>query len=182
LNYLTWTLWDLGYPEQAQERINQMLALAQELSHSFTEAYALVGPLFFHQLRREGHATREQAEAVIAFASDRGLPFQVAQATVFRGWALAEQGQGAEGIAEICRGMAAYQAMGSKVNLTYWLGLLVEAYEKTGQTEEGFTILAEALTLVQKTGERRWEAELYRLKGELTLKQFGVQSSELPTP
>ena len=47
--------------------------------------------------------------------------------------------------------------------------MLAEAYGKVGQTEEGLTALAEALAHVDKTGERRWEAELYRLKGELLL-------------
>ena len=71
------------------------------------------------------------------------------------------------------QGLAAYQAMGAKVNLTYWLGLLAEAYGKTGQAEEGLNVLAEMLALVQETGERAWEAELYRLKGEFLLAPEG---------
>jgi hypothetical protein len=39
------------------------------------------------------------------------------------------------------------------------------------QVEEGLTVLAEALSLVDKTGERYYEAEIYRLKGELLLTQ-----------
>ena len=50
-----------------------------------------------------------------------------------------------------------------------FLALLAEAYGKAGQVEEGLTALAEALAVVDKTGERYYEAELYRLKGELTL-------------
>ena len=49
----------------------------------------------------------------------------------------------------------------------YFLALLAEAYGKVGQVEEGLTALAEALALVDKTGERFYEAELYRLKGSL---------------
>ena len=60
----------------------------------------------------------------------------------------------------------------------YFLALLVEAYGKVGQVEEGLSVLAEALALVDRTGERNYEAELYRLKGMLTLKQSGVQSPE----
>ena len=177
LTYLAWTLWDLGYPEQAQARINQMLTLTQELSHSSTSAYALIGPLFLHRLCREGHATQEQAGTLITFASDRGLPFWEPYGTMHRGWALAEQGQAEEGIAEIRYGLESYQTMGAQLALTYWLGLLADAYGKTGQAEQGLKVLADALALVRKNRERRWEAELYRLKGELTL-QSKVQSQQ----
>ena len=49
------------------------------------------------------------------------------------------------------------------------LSFLAEACGKTGKAEEGFALLAEALALVDKNGERCWEAEIYRLKGELLL-------------
>jgi Predicted ATPase len=62
--------------------------------------------------------------------------------------------------------------------IPHFLALLAEAYEKAGQIEEGLSVLAEALAEVDKRGERYYEAELYRLKGELTLKQSRVQSLE----
>jgi hypothetical protein len=61
---------------------------------------------------------------------------------------------------------------------SYHLALLAEAYGKAGQIKEGLVALAEALAVVDKSGERFYEAELYRLRGELTLQQFKVQSSE----
>jgi predicted ATPase len=39
-------------------------------------------------------------------------------------------------------------------------------------------MLADALTIVDKTGERYYEAELYRLKGELTLQKLSVLSCQ----
>jgi predicted ATPase len=63
------------------------------------------------------------------------------------------------------------------MNRLYFLALLAEAYGVAGQTEEGLTVLAEALTVVDRTGERFYEAELYRLKGELTL-QSSIESLE----
>ena len=69
------------------------------------------------------------------------------------------------------------RATGAELGRPYSLALLAEAYGKVGQTEEGLSLLAEALAVVDKTGERFYEAELYRLKGELTLQQ--VQGSEV---
>jgi len=68
--------------------------------------------------------------------------------------------------------------MGGGAHLPYGLFLLAEAYGKTGQIEEGLTVLTEALAVVDKTGERWREAELYRLKGELTLQKFHVSGSK----
>ena len=89
--------------------------------------------------------------------------------------ALAEQGQAEEGIAQMQQGLAALRAIGTELGQPRQLAVLAEAYGKVGQVEEGLTVLAEALALVDKTGERYYEAELYRLKGELTLAQSSVQ-------
>jgi len=72
--------------------------------------------------------------------------------------------------------LAGLQAAGVKVTRPRALALLAEAHGKVDQVEEGLKALAEARDLVQKTGERQWKAELYRLKGELTLQQSKVQS------
>jgi predicted ATPase len=68
------------------------------------------------------------------------------------------------------RGLEASRAIGAELTLTWCLAILAEAYGKVGQAEEGLSVLAEALAVVEKTGERFYEAELYRLKGELLLK------------
>jgi len=60
---------------------------------------------------------------------------------------------------------------------TYWLALLAEAYGTAGQVQEGLQVLDEALALVDQNGERYWEAELHRRKGELLL-QSGVRGPE----
>ena len=102
---------------------------------------------------------------------------------MYRGWAIAEQGQGKEGIAQIHQALSAWQAMGAAMAVPYFLALLAEAYGKVGEAEQGLTALVEALAQVEQTGERWYEAELYRLKGELVL-QSGVRSpeSEITTP
>ena len=103
-----------------------------------------------------------------------------------RGWALTEryaepgagQGQGEEGIAQIHQGLAAWGATGAKVFRPYGLTLLAEAYAKVGQREAGLIRLAEALAVVDDTGERRWEVELHRLKGELLLAHSAAHDAE----
>jgi predicted ATPase len=170
VNCLGWTaliLWVLGYPNQAIERINEALMLAQELSHPFSLAVVQCYAAHVHQFRREGPSCQERVEAALTFSIEYG--FSLEWGTILRGWALADQGQGEEGLVQMHQDLDGYRATGGELARPYFLTLLTEAYGKVGQAEEGLSALAEALTLVNKTGERFYEAEVYRLKGTLTL-------------
>jgi predicted ATPase len=166
-------LWCLGAPDDALQRGHEALTLAHELSHSQSLAFALFDTAMLHQFRREGPAVLERVEAVVTLSTEQGFPFWLAIATVLRGWVLAEREQAEVGIAQMHQGLSAYQAVGSELYRPYFLALLAEAYGKAGQAEHGLMALAEALAIVERTGERWWEAELHRLTGELLLAQAG---------
>ena len=180
LSYAALVLWHLGYPDQALQKSEAARTLAQELSHPFSLAAARVYAAMSHQLRRERALTQEWAEAGITLAREHGFPVWLGQGTVLQGWALAEQGQSEEGITQIRQGLATRQAVGAGIFQSYYLALLAEAYGKAGQAEEGLAALAEALTVVDKSGERFYEAELYRLKGQLTLETSLEESRTSP--
>jgi predicted ATPase len=175
-SYAAVVLWFLGYPDQALKRKNEVLTLARELSHPFSLASAFGFAGFLHTLRREGQASQEQAEATMALASEQGFAHWLAHGMIFRGWALAEQGE--EGTAQIRQGIDAWRDAGDELARPYCLALLAEACAKSGQAEEGLSALAEALAAVHKTGERFYEAELYRLWGELLLTRSTRQTAE----
>jgi predicted ATPase len=169
LSIMARALWHSGYPDQALTRSHEALALAQDLSHPFSMAFALHLAAIVHRERREVRAAQERAEALIALSREHGFAFREAVGIILQGWVLVKQGQGEEGIAQIRAGLAAWQSTGAEVSRTYYLALLAEAYGKARQPEEGLSVLAEALDVVDKTGERYYEAELYRLKGTFTL-------------
>ena len=170
-SFAAWALWLLGYPDQAQQRIDEALARAQELAHAFSLVYALTCAAIVHGFRREGSAIQKWTEEVMALSHEQGFPFWVTWGMILRGWALVTQGEGAEGIAQMRQGLATYQATGGGVFRPAYLGLLAEAYGNLGQTDEGLSVLAEALAAVEHSEERWWEAELYRVKGVLLLRQ-----------
>jgi len=178
LCYAALVLWHLGYPDQALQKSKAACTLAQELSYPFSLAVARVYAALLHQLRRERALTQEQAEAAITLAREHGFPQWLGHGAVLQGWARAEQGQLEEGITQIRQGLATHQAIEAGFCRSYYLVLLAEAYGKAGQAEDGLATLTEALEVVDKTGERFYEAELYRLKGELTLAQSPVQGRE----
>jgi predicted ATPase/DNA-binding winged helix-turn-helix (wHTH) protein len=171
LCFAGWSLWSLGFPQQALEKINEALALAKELSHTQSLIAALYLAAILHQLRGEVTSAQQRAEAVMTLSQEQGLPIWTAFGTIYCGWAQLEQGQTSKGIELLHRGLAAYQTTGAKLWRTHFLALLAEGLTKAGQLEEGMRVLDEALTAVDTVGERYYEAELYRLKGELSLKR-----------
>ncbi len=114
----------------------------------------------------------------MALCTEQGFPVFLASGTIVRGWALAEQGHGAEGLSQIREGLAARQATRAEFLRSHFLALLAEAYGKDEQVEAGLTTVAEALAFVERTEERFCEAELYRLHGELLLQQSPDNATE----
>jgi predicted ATPase/class 3 adenylate cyclase len=171
-------LWLLGYPDQAVASSQAALALAQQLAHPLSLAIALYWAAMLYQLRREAPLTQVRAEALTTIATDQGFPGLLAQTMPLLGWALAARGHGEKGIMQIQQGLASYQATGSARDRPYYLALLAETSAKSGQTAEGLEALAEALTTLANSTVQWWEAELYRLKGELLLQHAAAQPGE----
>jgi hypothetical protein len=167
-------LWLLGYAEQARRWNERAILLAREAAHPYTLVSTLGSSFWLHSSCQEPADAQEQAEEVMAIASKQGLAVALAWGTIFRGWALAKQRQGAAGMAQLRQGVAAYQAAGQQTLVTHHLTLLAEAYQMVGQPAAGLAALDEALALVKTIGERFWEAEIYRLKGELLLTLEGA--------
>ena len=179
LSELARVLWFLGYPDQALLRSQAAVTLARDHSDPFSLGFALVFAAGLHQLRREGQSTQNYAEDGIALAREHGFTALLSAGTIRRGWALAEQGQEAEGLRYMQQGLAARQETGAELAQPYFLALQAEVYGKLGQRERALTLISEALKAIYVSEERRLEAELYRLKGELTRQKLSVVSSQL---
>src|SRR5262249_47165376 len=126
-----------------------------------------LGVIFLHHLRREPGSTQAQAEAVIALAAEHGFVPWLTVGMIWRGWALAVQGQGAEGIGQLQEGRPPCERTGQRMLEPWFLALLAEAHVSQRALALALHTLDEALGTVAATGERFYEAELYRLKGEL---------------
>jgi predicted ATPase len=174
LSRLAQALWHLGYSDQALQRSQEALTLARALSHPRSLATALIFAAGLYWCRREGQMTCEHAEAALVLSGEQGFAFRSAEATIQRGWALAEQGQGQAGLAQIRQGLNDLRTTGTELNVSHLI-MLAEASGSVGQTQEGLQVIAEALAVSDSSGGSRWVVELYRLKGELLL----TRSSEL---
>jgi predicted ATPase/class 3 adenylate cyclase len=176
--FSAWTSQTTGYPDQALKRSRDAVSLAQQISHPYSLAYAYGIAAAVHQFRKEENLTQDSANASLGVATENGFPFWSAFQTILLGWVLVKQGKVDEGIARMSQGMEAYWATGAELLRPYLTGLLAEALAESGSTERALALLDEALEAVEKTGERFYEAELYRQKGELLFRSCG-EGSEL---
>jgi class 3 adenylate cyclase/predicted ATPase len=172
------TLWLLGYPAQALAHLHEALAVAHELSHPYSLAFAWCVAAFVFQFCRDVPAVHQQAEACVALATAQGFPQWAAMGRSLRGWALALQGQGEEGMTQVRQEIVAYRATGTTLAVPYFYSLLAEVCDHLGHLEDGLQALAEAHTLVEQREDRWWEAEIARLRGAMLLRQTGTQQGE----
>ncbi len=174
--YQAWAKHLVGYPEQAFRLIEHALYLSQQNQLSF--GLDLLFKLTLHQWRREPEAIDMHIDTVIDLAQRNKFAIMEARGRILKGWSLANQGEQVVGIELIRRGIADYQATGNQVFLPYFMSLLVDIYGRAEEIDTGLRILSETLALVEKTGERCWESELYRLRGELLLRQTSTNVAE----
>ena len=120
---LAWTLWLVGHPDAARERIDQGLAQAREIGHPFTLAAALVWAGFVHSSRGEWPQVLAATEEVSALARQHDISYWPIIATIQRGRAEVEEGRLRTGMRQIDDGVAAYRRTGSGVVLAYLLAL-----------------------------------------------------------
>jgi predicted ATPase len=165
------TLWCLGYPTQAIQRGQEMLALAQALDHAYSLAFARHFAAFLHYRRREAPVVQALGEAELTLGTAQGFPVHVGFGIFWRGWTLAMQGQDETGLVQMHQGMAAIVATGAALWRPLCLVLLAEAAGHVGQAEDGLHLLAEALAALEANAQGDMRAEAHRLQGELLLHQ-----------
>jgi class 3 adenylate cyclase/predicted ATPase len=172
------TLWVLGYPDQARQGMEDTLARARELAHPFSVAQALNFSAHLHQLRREPQAAQMRAEEGLALCTEQGFDVYGMWCLLPRGWAVAHQNKLEDGVACIHKALAARRTLGPTAALPWFLALLGEACGSVGQFGDGLRAMEEALWWVQHNEEHLYEAEVYRLKGELLLGQSDSNAAQ----
>jgi predicted ATPase len=167
LFYSGFALWCLGYPDQAQARIQAGLDMAQQLVYPHHLVWGQHLGASFFQLCRDVPRMRELADAVVLGAARQGLEICRLTGVVLQGWALVQAGQGDAGIAQIQQGLAEWRTQGVGASLPRYYALLAEAYQSVGQITPSLAALTEAFST--QHSEPAYAAELFRLQGELLL-------------
>ncbi len=172
LAYEVCCLWCLGYPDQAQQLSEKVLALAHEQNHAFSLADVLCfAGCLFNLMTGDAEQLEKHAEPLIKLSEDIGLPSWFGVSNCYWGIALNNSGEIQRGIAKIKEGVAIRRSRKSHCYLSAILASLAKAQMAAGQRREGLDSLNDAFSFVENTGERHYEAELYRLRGELLWEQ-----------
>lgn len=162
-------LWLLGYPDQALAMSELALSRARRAEQPLALVFAMFLDMLRRQLSRDVAGTAQAAQALLALAAEHDLPQYRAWASIVSGWALAANDPSG-GIARMREHLAAYERMGSELSRSHFLALLADALGAAGSCDEGLAVIEQALASVERTGERYYLAELYRLGGELSFR------------
>jgi predicted ATPase len=165
---LSWALWHRGSPDRSARAADRALALSRQLGHAHTLAHALYFAGMAAVFARDVATVCAYGNECVALASEHGFPLWAAYSRILQGWADAQKGEATTGIALIRDGMVAAEATGGRVGTPLFLTLLAEALALAGKIEEALATLGDALARAAASGERGWDAEIHRLRGELT--------------
>jgi class 3 adenylate cyclase/tetratricopeptide (TPR) repeat protein len=167
LAFLAQILTYLGYIDQGRSRINEALREARRVGHAHTLVYMLGVAAFLELRTGSPHEARRHAEEVVALSDEHGFPYWVAYGTLQHGAALTALGQAREGLTLITRALSMFRATAVVIGTPWVLMRLAEAHRRLGHPVEGLNCLAEAAQVIEATDERRDEAELYCVRGDL---------------
>lgn len=169
LSYAGVVAWQLGRPDQSRERTAEALRLARDLDYPSGLCGALSQAAIVHQLCGEAERVRALSEELAAVSREHDLPTWASVAKVFLGWCRARSGDIEQAISMMRAGLAGCAAEGVDVMRPYHSSLLAESVARTGDTEAALEIVTDMIDVSRATGERWFEPELLRQRGELLL-------------
>lgn len=170
----------LGYVAQAVDSASAAVTQAERLAHPFSLAMARYFMGQVHQYRNEPALVERHAREAVIMCEEHGFESFRAQSSVLLGWAIAAQGDRADGIPRIRDGLDAWAATGTGMRRPYFLALLADALLAAGSIDDGLAAVDEAEALIESSGECRWQAETLRLKGMLRL-EHGANADAVAT-
>jgi tetratricopeptide (TPR) repeat protein len=168
LAYSALTLWQMGYPDQASECVTRSLAVADsEETTASDKVWSYYRACLVDRWQRNLSTLRARAQKTIEMAVEKGFSGHGLTLVVL-GWAHAASGQSRTGINAIQQGIVEWRGRGAAA-FGEMFEPLADACLLGAEFEEGMRAVADGLKGVEQTGELLYEAELYRIRGELLL-------------
>ena len=171
-------LFCLGFPDQASAQSSAAIAEARRLAHPRTLAGSLSGDAWRHSLAGDDAALNERAGELVTVTTEQGFALWGALGALYRGWGKVKRGEVAEGMSLIRGGLATYRTTGTELWMPYFSALLAKTCDIAGEIAEAASLVDASLQIIERTGERWFEAELYRHKGTLVLRQGHAEGAE----
>jgi predicted ATPase len=170
------SMWIRGYPDQALQAATAGLAHAQALQHAGSIGHAMDQEIMLHRYRQDAATVSERADLMRAFGEEQGSKDLVSKSQIFKGWAQAALGDPVAGTQLINEGLTLQRAIGTQEDFPVYFEMLAEAYGASEERIRALALLDEAIDMTDRTGLQYWSAELFRLKGMLTISQADAAS------
>jgi predicted ATPase len=169
LSYRSWAIWFLGHPEAALADSDQAIRDAREIGQAATLMYALIHASFTYIHCGNYETATAVLNEVTALAGEKGALFWEAHGTAQQGCLFGLTGKASNAVQMLTSGITAFRSTGSTSWLPERLSYLAKAYADLGQFDEASRYIREAMMTVNTTKERWWEANIYRMAGEIAL-------------
>ena len=166
---LSWDLWFLGYPDQSLSRVSEALALAQDLGHPYTVAFAHYMTSVVHLLRGDAARALESAEKSFEISQEQRFSLYAILSRISRGRAVGDLGRLGEARVEIALGIDEARRKGVGFMLPMMDSWLADMHAKAGENEHALSIVERALTNIGDVTGRSWESELHRQRAQILL-------------
>lgn len=177
LTGLGYALYFLGYPDQALARMHEAVSVAARDGAPASLVYAIGLKASVHLHRREPEAAEDEVHATLQLLRGRVSSRSDVLSGFVLGWALVQRGETPQGIDLISGAVREVRGGTLKVDWTKFLARLGEAHTRAGRATDALGTLDEALAAAASSGERYYEPELFRLRGE-ALEALGDRSAE----
>jgi len=164
-----------GQPDQGWSRAAQALTHAEERNQPLALVNGLFCAALVKLLHDEYDEASQLAQKIDALTQEYHIPLFRIGGALLQSCTALYRGELEEGIAGITAGLSQYRAIGVRLHVPFFLFFLAEGYKRHGEIDKALQVVNEALSLTATNLDVFWEAELYRLKGELTLTQASVQ-------
>ena len=167
--FLTWVHAHEGDRASGRARAEEANSLVEALGQPSTRAFVKSVLASHHCLRGELDEAEACARELMGLSEEQGMPHWLAQGQANLGWALSEKGMHDEAAELIEQGLATLGMIGTRAAKSYFSGALVLAELGRGNAARAIEILDELDEFMDDGGERYFEAELLRLRGEAEL-------------
>jgi predicted ATPase len=170
LAFRSMDLWLLGYPEAALKDADCALMEARQIEHAATLMFTLNFPILINTYCGNYDAANERIKELVVLAEEKGAPFRKAEGVLRRGYVLTLTGKATKAVEMVTSGIDLWRSAGSTIFTPEHQFMLAIAYADSGQFDQAWRCIGEAMTAMQATKERWCEAEAHRVAGEIAFK------------
>ena len=161
--------WLLGYPTASLADVESAVKAAREIDQAATLMFVLTHTALTHLVSRNYAAAKRKSDELVAVAADKGAVFWKVIGTMAQGWVFALTGKASDATDLLTSGLDAFRSTGSTLWMPLHMSCLAIAHRDLKRLDEAWDCIGEAMTAIETTGERWYEAEVLRVAGEIAM-------------